>query len=269
MFKSLSLLTSIGTTGFLTIQYIKEPYNSTLDKMIKFFYGQYRDYITLEKETKIIDGNLYHLSFPKFFFKIPKENFFVPGIKIEEINDPEIEEGGSIYMKDDYQNVFNIQWTPNIYGNDDKQFLKSIEFQNDTLKKIKNLDLFFTEKINEDLIFSVYRNQNYFKHPNNYFLDHSSIAQPSNELYVGSLYFRKDKHFYSISFHYSNMLINYAILKKVLENSNQKMLPPNHSKEKFEEMIKKSTFKSNEIIQILKNDLLSQKIKFIKSTLSE
>eukprot|EP01080_Neovahlkampfia_damariscottae_P007719 gene7719-12189_t len=262
MLRKFSLFSSFATTSFLTVQYIREPYDSILDNMIKFFYGQYRDYVTLEKNSKIENENLYHLSHPKFFFKIPKDNFIIPGLKIEEYIDPEVKNGGQIIIKDDYQNVFNIHWTPALEQGAD--FLKSIEFQNTALKKVRNLDLFYSEKLDSNYVFNVYRNPNYYHHPSNYFLDQSRGISPSNALFVGRLYFMKDDFYFSISFNYSNMLINYAILKQSLEAKNEEMSPPNHSKEQFEKLMLNSTYDPKMIIKFLKRDLLQQKIKFIK-----
>jgi hypothetical protein len=102
MFKKL-LYSSLVTSSFISLQYFLDPYESVLDKTIKLFIGQYRDYIYLKHST-LQKSTFHHLTFPPFHFKIHSHQFIHPGVLIKESVDPEIEEAGDVHIQDNYQN---------------------------------------------------------------------------------------------------------------------------------------------------------------------
>jgi hypothetical protein len=104
------------------------------------------------------------------------------------------------------------------------------------------------------------RNLKYYQHPLDYFSQYSNRISPSDELYVGTLLFKQNNFYFCITQHYSNMLINYAILKDELESNGESIPPSYHSQENFEILAKNATFDSKKIVNFLKEEMLNKKI---------
>jgi len=90
--------------------YKKDPLGSVLDRLLRWYYGPYRDYILLTPGASSIgDGKYELLDEPSFTIELPRDYFIRPGITMRD-NISEDGFAGEFVMEDAIGNLVACNW---------------------------------------------------------------------------------------------------------------------------------------------------------------
>lgn len=189
-----------GVYSIITLyNYHQDPLNSHIDKLIKIFYGEYRNYEKLIEIKKEKEEYIHPL------FKLNTKDIIKPGMIIEE-------GPNSIFLSDIYGYQLKIY------------FDKDIKL--DDLKHKKKY--YILDSKNPNLLYCFEKYPNFYHLPLNYFKELSNRITPNQDLYIGHLIFEKDDIIYQISLNYPNNLINFFIKKREYQKLKMNFEYPPH-----------------------------------------
>jgi len=274
------------------MDYKKYPLRSSVDRVIRWWAGPYRDYIMATPQESEVVGDTYKCLNPEFEIKFPTDKFVRPGLILRDnlgVNG----ENGSLELEDDFGNYMVIDWLKldtlevdlmkkdpvAVLTNNYERFKKGViatsqERQREDHKEFVDVSekLSTSGKIPEGLadscppyIFAAFVEDEYYRQANLHIYEHHNVP-PNNNMWNGSVLFINKGYLFAITSTYPNNMINFAVIRENMlkkgasEDDVRKKLSVDTSEKlhpRLKEMEDKSTSSRSKIIDTLRVECTS------------